>query len=256
GLAQLHQLRGRVGRSHHQAYAYLTTPGPRAMTKDALKRLEAIEQATDLGAGFVLASQDLEIRGAGELLGEEQHGNMESIGFSLYMEMLEQAVEALKRGEQPDTAKPLSGGPEVNLRIPALIPEDYLPDVYTRLTLYKRIAGSKNADQLKELQVEMIDRFGLLPDPVKNLFQVTELRQQAEKLGITRLDAHGRGGKLEFAERTPVDPLTIVKLVQSGPNVYKLEGASTLRFELESETAQERIEVVGEVLNRLSGSNA
>ncbi|HCM64797.1 MAG TPA: transcription-repair coupling factor, partial [Alcanivorax sp.] len=117
-------------------------------------------------------------------------------------------------------------------------------------------AGSKNADQLKELQVEMIDRFGLLPDPVKNLFQVTELRQQAEKLGITRLDAHGRGGKLEFAERTPVDPLTIVKLVQSGPNVYKLEGASTLRFELESETAQERIEVVEEVLNRLSGSNA
>jgi transcription-repair coupling factor (superfamily II helicase) len=256
GLAQLHQLRGRVGRSHHQAYAYLTTPGPRAMTKDALKRLEAIEQATDLGAGFVLASQDLEIRGAGELLGEEQHGNMESIGFSLYMEMLEQAVEALKRGEQPDTAKPLSGGPEVNLRIPALIPEDYLPDVYTRLTLYKRIAGSKNKDQLKELQVEMIDRFGLLPEPVKNLFQVTELRQSAEKLGITRLDAHARGGKLEFAERTPVDPLTIVKLVQSGPNVYKLEGASTLRFELESETAQERIEVVGEVLNRLSGSNA
>ncbi|MEP5052815.1 MAG: TRCF domain-containing protein, partial [Alloalcanivorax venustensis] len=256
GLAQLHQLRGRVGRSHHQAYAYLTTPGPRAMTKDALKRLEAIEQATDLGAGFVLASQDLEIRGAGELLGEEQHGNMESIGFSLYMEMLEQAVEALKRGEQPDTAKPLSGGPEVNLRIPALIPEDYLPDVFTRLTLYKRIAGSNNKDQLKELQVEMIDRFGLLPEPVKNLFQVTELRQKAEKLGITRLDAHARGGKLEFAERTPVDPLTIVKLVQSGPNVYKLEGASTLRFELESETAAERIQVVSEVLERLSGSSA
>ena len=253
GLAQLHQLRGRVGRSHHQAYAYLITPSPRAMTKDALKRLEAIEQATDLGAGFVLASQDLEIRGAGELLGEEQHGNMEAIGFSLYMEMLEQAVEALKNGEQPDTAKPLSGGPEVNLRIPALIPEDYLPDVFTRLTLYKRIAGCKTTEQLEELQVEMIDRFGLLPEPLKNLFQVTALRQRAEVLGITRLDAHARGGKLEFAERTPVDPLTIVKLVQSGPNIYKLEGASTLRFELESENAAERIEVVAGVLERLSG---
>ncbi|KZX66233.1 transcription-repair coupling factor, partial [Alcanivorax sp. HI0007] len=160
GLAQLHQLRGRVGRSHHQAYAYLITPSPKAMTKDALKRLEAIEQATDLGAGFMLASQDLEIRGAGELLGEEQHGNIETIGFSLYMEMLEQAVEALKRGEQPDVEKPLSGGPELNLRIPALIPEDYLPDVFGRLTLYKRIAGCKTRDGLKELQVEMIDRFG------------------------------------------------------------------------------------------------
>ncbi|UWN48453.1 Transcription-repair-coupling factor [Alcanivorax sp. ALC70] len=253
GLAQLHQLRGRVGRSHHQAYAYLITPSPRAMTKDALKRLEAIEQATDLGAGFVLASQDLEIRGAGELLGEEQHGNMEAIGFSLYMEMLEQAVEALKNGEQPDTAKPLSGGPEVNLRIPALIPEDYLPDVFTRLTLYKRIAGCKTTEQLEELQVEMIDRFGLLPEPLKNLFRVTALRQRAEALGITRLDAHPRGGKLEFAERTPVDPLTIVKLVQSGPNLYKLEGASTLRFELESETAAERFEVVEGVLGRLAG---
>ena len=238
--------------SHYHTGPSYTTPGPRAMTKDALKRLEAIEQATDLGAGFVLASQDLEIRGAGELLGEEQHGNMESIGFSLYMEMLEQAVEALKRGEQPDTAKPLSGGPEVNLRIPALIPEDYLPDVYTRLTLYKRIAGSKNADQLKELQVEMIDRFGLLPDPVKNLFQVTELRQQAEKLGITRLDAHGRGGKLEFAERTPVDPLTIVKLVQSGPNVYKLEGADTLRFATDMNDAEARFSFCETLLDLLN----
>lgn len=253
GLAQLHQLRGRVGRSHHQAYAYLITPPPKAMTKDAQKRLEAIEMATDLGAGFVLASQDLEIRGAGELLGEEQHGNMETIGFSLYMEMLEQAVDALKRGEQPDTAKPLSGGPEVNLRIPALIPEDYLPDVFTRLTLYKRIAGSKTADQLKELQVEMIDRFGLLPEPLKNLFAVTALRQRAERLGLTRIDAHAGGGKLEFAERTPVAPLTIVKLVQSGPNRYKLEGANVLRFKLESDTPTERIDLTDRLLAHLAG---
>jgi transcription-repair coupling factor (superfamily II helicase) len=255
GLAQLHQLRGRVGRSHHQAYAYLITPSPKAMTKDALKRLEAIEQATDLGAGFMLASQDLEIRGAGELLGEEQHGNIETIGFSLYMEMLEQAVEALKRGEQPDVEKPLSGGPELNLRIPALIPEDYLPDVFSRLTLYKRIAGCKTRDGLKELQVEMIDRFGLLPEPVKNLFAVTELRQQAERLGITRLDAHASGGKLEFGERTPVDPLTIVKLVQSGPNRFKLEGANALRFVEGSDTPEERIQVVDALLKRLSAQS-
>ena len=255
GLAQLHQLRGRVGRSHHQAYAYLITPSPKAMSKDALKRLEAIEQATDLGAGFMLASQDLEIRGAGELLGEEQHGNIHTIGFSLYMEMLEQAVEALKRGEQPDVEKPLSGGPELNLRIPALIPEDYLPDVFGRLTLYKRIAGCKTRNGLKELQVEMIDRFGLLPAPVKNLFAVTELRQQAERLGITRLDAHAGGGKLEFGERTPVDPLTIVKLVQSGPNRYKLEGANALRFVEGSETPEERIEVVDALLKRLAAQS-
>lgn len=225
------------------------------MTKDALKRLEAIEQATDLGAGFVLASQDLEIRGAGELLGEEQHGNMESIGFSLYMEMLEQAVEALKRGEQPDTAKPLSGGPEVNLRIPALIPEDYLPDVFTRLTLYKRIAGSKNKDQLKELQVEMIDRFGLLPEPVKNLFQVTELRQRRKtghhparrprprrQTGIRRThpggSAHHRQTGAVRAQR-----------LQAGRRQHP-----ALRTGIE--TAAERIQVVSEVLERLSGSSA
>lgn len=255
GLAQLHQLRGRVGRSHHQAYAYLITPSPKVMTKDALKRLEAIEQATDLGAGFMLASQDLEIRGAGELLGDEQHGNIETIGFSLYMEMLEQAVEALKRGEQPDMEKPLGGGPELNLRIPALIPEDYLPDVFGRLTLYKRIAGCKTRDGLKELQVEMIDRFGLLPEAVKNLFAVTELRQQAERLGISRLDAHASGGKLEFGERTPVDPLTIVKLVQSGPNRYKLEGANMLRFVEDSEMPEERIEVVRKLLTQLSAQS-
>src|SRR5699024_2522023 len=166
GLAQLHQLRGRVGRSHHQAYAFLLTPPTKAITKDAVKRLEAIEQASELGAGFMLASHDLEIRGAGELLGDEQHGHMESIGFTLYMDMLEQAVEALKRGEQPDMAKPLASGPDINLGLPALIPDDYLPDVYMRLTLYKRIASCTNIEQANELKVEMIDRFGLLPEPV------------------------------------------------------------------------------------------
>ena len=253
GLAQLHQLRGRVGRSHHQAYAYLMTPPPKVMTKDAQKRLEAIETATDLGAGFQLASHDLEIRGAGELLGDEQHGHIESIGFSLYMEMLEQAVEALKRGEQPDVEKPLSGGPEVNLRIPALIPEDYLPDVFTRLTLYKRIAGCRNAEALRELQVEMIDRFGLLPLQVKHLFAVTALRQRAEQIGIRKIDAGGLWGRLEFSEKTVVNPLSLVKLVQSAHTRYKLDGATALKFAINADTAEEKIETVNKLLDTLAG---
>ena len=252
GLAQLHQLRGRVGRSHHQAYAYLLTPSPKAMTKDAQKRLEAIETASDLGAGFMLASHDLEIRGAGELLGEEQHGHIESIGFSLYMEMLEQAVEALKRGEQPDVEKPLSGGPEVNLHIPALIPDDYLPDVFTRLTLYKRIAGCNSSQQLEELQVEMIDRFGLLPIQVKQLFAVTALRQRAQQLGIAKIDTGREFGKLEFSEHTGVDPLRIVQLVQSAPARFKLDGATGLKFRHDSESPSERIDAVNQLLDTLS----
>ncbi|MDF1781073.1 MAG: transcription-repair coupling factor [Alcanivoracaceae bacterium] len=253
GLAQLHQLRGRVGRSHHQAYAYLLTPPPKVMTKDAEKRLEAIETASDLGAGFMLASHDLEIRGAGELLGEEQHGNIQSIGFSLYMEMLEQAVEALKRGEQPDVEKPLSGGPEVNLHIPALIPDDYLPDVFTRLTLYKRIAGCKTGSQLDELQVEMIDRFGLLPVQVKQLFAVTALRHRAQELGIQKIDAGKEFGKLEFSDRTAVDPLRIVQLVQSAPARFKLLGATGMRFSHDAETPSDRINAVNQLLDTLSG---
>lgn len=190
GLAQLHQLRGRVGRSHHQAYAYLLTPTRKAMTDDAQKRLEAIANAQDLGAGFVLATHDLEIRGAGELLGEGQSGQIQAVGFTLYMEMLERAVKAIRKGEQPNLEQPLGGGPEINLRLPALIPEDYLPDVHARLILYKRIANAADEDGLKELQVEMIDRFGLLPEPTKNLVRLTLLKLQAEKLGIKIGRAH------------------------------------------------------------------
>ena len=252
GLAQLHQLRGRVGRSHHQAYAYLMTPHPKAMTRDAVKRLDAIESATDLGAGFQLASHDLEIRGAGELLGDEQHGHIESIGFSLYMEMLEQAVDALRRGEQPDLEKPLSGGPEVNLHIPALIPDDYLPDVFSRLALYKRIAGCRDDADLRELQVEMIDRFGLLPQPVKHLFAVTALRQRAATLGLKRIDANAQWGRLEFSERTAVSPLALVKLVQSAPARYRLDGASALKFAVDTDAAEERITAVHGLLDELS----
>lgn len=256
GLAQLHQLRGRVGRSHHQAYAFLLTPPPKVMTKDAVKRLEAIENASDLGAGFMLASHDLEIRGSGELLGEEQHGNIESIGFSLYMEMLEQTIEALKRGEQPDVEKPLSGGPEVNLHIPALIPDDYLPDVFTRLTQYKRISACQTEAQLHELQVEMIDRFGLLPIQVKYLFAVTELRQRAVTLGLAKIDAGKTYGRLEFSERTEVDPLRIVQLVQSAPARYKLDGATSLKFNHDGESPEQRLEAVNQLLDTLSKGNA
>ncbi|MDF5528268.1 helicase-related protein, partial [Vibrio parahaemolyticus] len=169
GLAQLHQLRGRVGRSHHQAYAYLLTPHPKAMTKDAIKRLDAIASLEDLGAGFTLATHDLEIRGAGELLGDEQSGQIQSVGFTLYMEMLEQAVQALKEGKEPSLDELLREQTEVEMRIPALLPDGYIPDVNTRLSMYKRIASVTSSDELSELKVELIDRFGLLPDATKNL---------------------------------------------------------------------------------------
>lgn len=252
GLAQLHQLRGRVGRSHHQAYAYLLTPPPKSMTTDAKKRLDAIASTTDLGAGFLLASQDLEIRGAGELLGEDQHGHIESIGFTLFMDMLEETVKALERGEQPDLETPFSGGPDINLHIPALIPEDYLPDVASRLTLYKRIATARNDNQLSELEVEMIDRFGLMPDPVKHLFAVTRLRQLADSVGIEKLDAGAEKGKMTFAAKTKINPLALVKLVQSAPNRYRMEGSNQLRFMLETDTPSERIAAVEHLIQQLA----
>ncbi len=251
GLAQLHQLRGRVGRSHHQAYAYMMTPHPKSMTGDAKKRLEAIENAQDLGAGFTLASHDMEIRGAGELLGDEQSGNMHSIGFSLYMEMLEQAIEAIKEGKTPNLDKPLQHGAEINLRLPALITNDYLADVHTRLIMYKRISNAKTNDQLDELRVELIDRFGTLPNATRNLFSVTKLKLLAQKVGIDKVDAGPNGGKLEFGSSTSVDPLTIVQLVQSQPQIYRLEGADKLRFTLELENHDERIEAVNTLINRL-----
>lgn len=186
GLAQLHQLRGRVGRSHHRAYAYLIAPPERAMTADAKKRLEAISSLEDLGVGFALASHDLEIRGAGELLGEEQSGQISEVGFNLYTELLDRAVKALQSGEEPALDEPMHRGAEVDLRIPALMPEDYLPDVHTRLVMYKRIANARTEAELDELQVEMIDRFGLLPDATRNLFRVTALKLRADALGIER----------------------------------------------------------------------
>ncbi len=224
GLAQLHQLRGRVGRSHRQAYAYLMTPHPKAITKDAIKRLEAIQAAGDLGIGFTLATHDLEIRGAGELLGEEQSGQISTVGFSLYMEMLERAVAAIRAGRTPHLDEPLQTSHEVNLHVPALIPNDYLPDVHARLIMYKRIAAA-NGNALDELKIEMIDRFGLLPEALKNLFRATAIKLAASNIGIDRVDVGAAGGRLEFSADTVVEPFTVVKLVQTEPDSYRYRDA-------------------------------
>ncbi len=230
GLAQLHQLRGRVGRSHHRAYAYFLVPPQTLMTKDALKRIEALEASGELGAGFMLSSHDMEIRGAGELLGEGQSGQIQEIGFTLYTELLDRAVKALKSGKQPELDAPLDSGPEVDLQTPALIPEDYLPDIHTRLVLYKRIASAENTDQLRELKIEMIDRFGLLPDPVKALFAVTELKQLAEPLGIKKMDMHAAGGRIVFSSTPTIDAGQLIELIQKQPQCYKLDGAEKLKI--------------------------
>ena len=248
GLAQLHQLRGRVGRSHHQAYAYLMCPPRSAITPDAGKRLEAIEAAGDLGAGYLLATHDLEIRGAGELLGDEQSGQIHSVGFGLYMEMLQRAVAALKRGEIPDIDAPLDHGSEIKLHMPALIPEDYLPDINGRLILYKRIAAAASETDLRDLQVEMIDRFGLLPAQVRNLFLVAQLRLKAQALGIRAIEAGPEGGSIDFNTNTRVHPLSLVKLVQSDPRAYKLAGATRLRFQRELPDPRERQHYVEQLL--------
>ncbi len=251
GLAQIHQLRGRVGRSHHQAYAYLLTPHRSAMTSDAVKRLDAIADAEDLGAGFILATHDLEIRGAGELLGDEQTGNLQTVGYSLFMEMLDRAVKAIRDGKTPNLDRPLKEGVEINLRLPALIPEEYLPDVHTRLVLYKRISNAEDEEQLKELQVEMIDRFGLLPEATKTLFRITRIKLRAEALGIKKVDAGGSGGRLEFDPDTTVDPGGIVELVQSEPHRYKLVGGNQLRFDESMEKPETRFQKIEKLMERL-----
>ncbi|MGB6977345.1 MAG: transcription-repair coupling factor [Gammaproteobacteria bacterium] len=249
GLAQLHQLRGRVGRSHHQAYAYLLIPDKHLITHDALKRLEAIEQLEDLGVGFLLATQDLEIRGAGELLGEEQSGHIQAIGFSLYTELLEKTVRALKSGKAFSIDEPFAQQTEIDLQIPALIPENYVGDVHVRLTLYKRIANAKNEQELNELQVEMIDRFGLLPEPVKNLFRVTELRLQAAPLGIRKIDIGAKYGRIEFSPHPNINIQHLIKLIQIYPNQYKLDATQRLQFHLTDTKVETKISATINALN-------
>ncbi|MDO9105675.1 MAG: transcription-repair coupling factor [Methylovulum sp.] len=230
GLAQLHQLRGRVGRSHHRAYAYFIVPPKNLMSKDAIKRLEAVEASGDLGAGFMLSSHDMEIRGAGELLGDDQSGQIQEIGFTLYTELLDSAITALKSGKQPELDTPMDKGPEVDLQTAALIPEDYLPDIHARLVLYKRISSTETTEELRELQVEMIDRFGLLPEPVKTLFSVTELKQQAEQMGIKKIEAHAGGGSIVFKADPQINTEQLIKLIQTQAQVYKFDGAHKLKF--------------------------
>ena len=249
GLAQLHQLRGRVGRSHHQAYAYLLTPPPKRLSKDAEKRLEAIASLEDLGAGFALATHDLEIRGAGELLGDEQSGQIESVGFSLYMDMLEQAVKALKNGQEPSLDAMLSQQTEIELRIPALLPESYIPDVNLRLSCYKKLASARNTDELDEVQVELIDRFGLLPDAAKNLVALSEFKLQAQQLGIRRIEANSKGGVVEFGDKTAVSPAYIIELIQKQSRVFKLEGGQKLRFNIASNDGAQRLELIASMLS-------
>ena len=253
GLAQLHQLRGRVGRSHHRAYAYLITPSPKAMTADARKRLEAIEGLEDLGAGFTLATHDLEIRGAGELLGDEQSGQINEVGYALYSDLLERAVRAIRSGEQPQLDRPLAHGAEVDLGIPALIPSDYLSDVHTRLVQYKRIASADSTDALRELQVEMIDRFGLLPDALKNLFAATRIKLRIQQMGLIKLDVGHASGFLQFSDKPEIDFATIIKLIQTRPDEYRLDGQQKLRFYGDFEDPETRIAKVESVLAKIVG---
>ncbi|WP_409461127.1 transcription-repair coupling factor [Stenotrophomonas maltophilia] len=253
GLAQLHQLRGRVGRSHHRAYAYLVAPDRRSITPDAEKRLEAIASMDELGAGFTLATHDLEIRGAGELLGEDQSGQMAEVGFSLYTELLERAVRSIKQGKLPDLdAGEEVRGAEVELHVPALIPEDYLPDVHTRLTLYKRISSARDSDALRELQVEMIDRFGLLPDAAKHLFAIAELKLNASRLGIRKLDLGENGGRIVFESKPDIDPMAVIQLIQKQPNLYAMEGPDKLRIKHPLPLPEDRFNAARALLTTLA----
>ncbi|OOF58834.1 transcription-repair coupling factor [Rodentibacter myodis] len=251
GLAQLHQLRGRVGRSHHQAYAYLLTPPPKMMTKDAERRLDALENLDNLGAGFILATHDLEIRGAGELLGNEQSGQIETIGFSLYMELLEAAVKALKEGREPSLEELTQQQAEIELRVPALLPDEYLGDVNMRLSFYKRIAAAKNKQELDELKVELIDRFGLLPDATKNLLQIAELRLLIEPLKVLRIDAGTQGGFIEFSPTAKVDPEKFIQLIQKEPITYRFDGPLKFKFMKDLSDNKVRLAFVGDLIKFL-----
>ncbi|MBU6378067.1 MAG: transcription-repair coupling factor [Gammaproteobacteria bacterium] len=251
GLAQLHQMRGRVGRSHHQAYAYLLIPSRKALAGDALKRLEAIESLEDLGAGFVLATHDLEIRGAGELLGEEQSGEMSEVGLTMYLDMLDRAVKAMKDGRKLDLEAPLAAQSEIEMRVPALLPEGYVADVHVRLALYKRIAAADDAG-LDELTAELVDRFGELPAQTHNLLRNARLRGMAKRLGIRRLDFGAHGGYLLFETENKVDPRAVIRLIQDRSREYRLEGPLKLRVSRDLEDEAERFEFVSGLLQKLA----
>ena len=250
GLAQLHQLRGRVGRSHYQAYAYLTLSAPRALLPgDARKRLEVIESLEELGTGFTLAAHDLEIRGAGELLGEGQSGHIQEVGFAMYNNLLKYAIKSLRSGKIPDADKPLNVVTEVNFGEPALIPEDYIPDVNVRLVLYRRIAAATHRDELAELKSEIIDRFGALPDEAANLFINAEIRLRCLSLGIRKVTVSATDGHLHFDEQPNIDVDRLVTLVRDEPDVYRLDAGNALIFDTSNCAADERHQSVYELLD-------
>ncbi|HEV2271814.1 MAG TPA: transcription-repair coupling factor [Steroidobacteraceae bacterium] len=252
GLAQLHQLRGRVGRSHHRAYAYLVAPPRRALAGDAAKRLEAIESMEELGAGFVLATHDLEIRGAGELLGEQQSGQMTEIGLAMYLDLLEHAVKALKEGREPVLDKPLAAATEVELRLPAFLPEAFIGDVHVRLGLYKRVAAAESAEALDDLTAEVHDRFGALPAPAQSLIRIAKLKLTARALGIRRLDLGPQGGSVTFEERNAIEPASVVRMMQQAPREYRLEGPLRLRITRAMPTEEARFDFGASLMKRLA----
>jgi transcription-repair coupling factor (superfamily II helicase) len=250
GLAQLHQLRGRVGRSHHQAYAYLLVDNKEALTAQAKKRLEAIQAMEQLGSGFYLAMHDLEIRGAGEVLGESQSGEMQEIGFSLYTDMLNAAITSLRQGKEPDMAHPLGVTTEINLHTPALLPDDYCGDIHQRLVIYKRLANCNTAEELDEMHQELIDRFGLLPDPAKALLDCHRLRIAAKPLGIVKVDASSEAIMIQFAPNPPIDPMKIITMIQSKRHI-KMAGQDRLRIELKYGELGQRVLAIRNFLNDL-----
>jgi transcription-repair coupling factor (superfamily II helicase) len=252
GLAQLHQLRGRVGRSHHQAYAYLLIPDESAITKDATKRLEAIQAMEELGSGFFLAMHDLEIRGAGEVLGDQQSGDMQEVGFGLYTEMLNGAVRALKAGREPDLQAPLEAVTEINLHVPALLPADYCGDVHERLTLYKRLANCASTDALEGMQEELVDRFGKLPEAARALIETHRLRIVSAPLGVARIDAAAEAMVIHFVPDPPIPPDRIIRFIQSRRDV-RLAGPDRLRFTLKTSDLAQRVQRLREILKALGG---
>ena len=252
GLAQLYQLRGRVGRSHHRAYAYLIIPPRAALTADAVKRLEAVESLEELGIGFTLATHDLEIRGAGEILGEEQSGQIQEIGYSLYMELLERAVRTLKSGRQPELHWNPDQGTEIDLHIAALIPEDYLPDVHARLILYKRIAGAPDEAALTALREEIIDRFGPLPEQVVSLLEIAKLKQRARLLGVRKIDLGPAGGRVIFQEQARVDPARVIQLIQAEPQTFQFDGRDKLRIRRDGLDGAGRLQVLARLFEAIN----
>ncbi len=251
GLAQLYQLRGRVGRSHHRAYAYLVVPSKKALKGDALRRLEAIESIEDLGIGFTLATHDLEIRGAGEILGEEQSGHIQEVGFGLFTELLERAIQALKAGRQPELDRPLDHGVEIEIHVPVLIPGDYVPDVHTRLIMYKRIANASDLEELARLEEEMIDRFGTLPQSAKDLLRITRLKQRAAPLGVRKIDLSAHGGRVLFHAQAEVDPLALVKLMQTQLHTYRFEQGDKIRITASLPDGDARIAALDRLFDQL-----